>query len=366
MKKSIIIITVVLISICTYSQNLVKNPGFEELKAPYTHAWLCCDSFNKYVSNWLSLSLISAEIYKYDSTFLKFPSDSSYFNILPAQHSGSYMAAINTYGTNNIGEPYRSYIQGELVKPMIKGKKYLIEFSIALSGIMGKNILSNNIGVYFCVKKLPVCKTSNLFYKPQINYTDIPPITDKKQWVKLSWEYIAQDTFRYFTIGNFFSNSDTKIKKINNGGYASSYLIDDVAIVELNNNDIVSGLSLLNTKVVLNKPITLNNIYFETGKSELLQSSFDELNSLYAILKSNPAMMIQVSGHTDNVGNTGFNVTLSEDRAKAVYDYLINKGIAAARLTYIGYGSSKPIASNDTDEGKAKNRRVEIMVIKNN
>lgn len=364
MKRIILIIIVSIFSVTSFSQNLVKNPGFEELKAPYTHPWMCSESFNKFVSNWLSISLISAEIYKYDSSYLKIASDSSYFNMLPPQHSGNYLVAIKTYGTNNIGEPYRSYIQGELIKPMIKGKKYIIEFSIALSGIMGQGVLSNNIGVYFCINKLLVRKSSNYLYKPQINYNQIPPITGRDQWLKLSWEYMAQDNYRYFTIGNFFSNADTKIKYIDKGGYASSYFIDDVRIEEVKENDSIEEIKLLE-KMELNKPLTLNNIYFETGKSNLLDSSYKELNTLATILKNNPKMIIQISGYTDNVGKAEVNLILSEARANAVKQYLFENGVNKNSLIAKGYGSSNPKTSNETEEGRAQNRRVEIIVLKN-
>jgi len=121
---------------------------------------------------------------------------------------------------------------------------------------------------------------------------------------------------------------------------------------------------LLN-KMELNKPLTLNNIYFETGKSNLLDSSFTELNTLFNILKSKPKMIIQISGYTDNVGKAQDNIVLSEARAKAVKKYLSDKGIDNNRLIVKGYGSSNPKTSNDTEAGRAKNRRVEIMVLKN-
>ena len=118
-------------------------------------------------------------------------------------------------------------------------------------------------------------------------------------------------------------------------------------------------------KMELNKPLTLNNIYFETGKSNLLDSSFAELNTLFNILKSKAKMMIQISGYTDNTGNVQDNIVLSEARANAVKKYLTDKRIDNNRIIAKGYGSSNPIASNDTAEGRAKNRRVEIMVLKN-
>ena len=108
----------------------------------------------------------------------------------------------------------------------------------------------------------------------------------------------------------------------------------------------------------------LINVFFNTGRSELLPSSFDELNSLVDFLKKNPLLKIEVSGHTDNAGYESDNQKLSGARAKAVGDYLVKKGIAADRLQCIGYGSTKPIAANDTEAGKQKNRRVEFRVVK--
>ena len=75
-------------------------------------------------------------------------------------------------------------------------------------------------------------------------------------------------------------------------------------------------------------------------------------------------LKIQLSGHTDNRGGAAHNLTLSNNRAKSVYDYLINKGIDSKRLSFIGYGDTKPRKTNDTVEGRAKNRRTEFMVVK--
>jgi len=367
MKKAALIIIIVFINIYTFSQNLVKNPGFEELKAPYTSLWECQRYFSKYVSNWSSPALFSAEILKYDSTFLLSINDTLVFNNLARPLSGCYMAAIHTYGNSNIDEPYRSYIQGELIEPMIKGKKYTMEFLVAVFSDFGGGTISNNIGVHFSVKKLPNQKVSLIKYKPQINYSELPPITkDKdKEWFRLSWTFIAQDTFKFFTIGNFFSNGATKFKRFTKNSVDwVDYLIDDVKIEEVKDNDSVQEKYLLN-KMELNKPITLNNIYFETGKSELLELSFVELNTLFNILKSNPNMIIQISGYTDNIGNEQYNLVLSEKRANAVKEYLSGRGIDKNRIIAKGYGSSSPKVSNDTEEGRAQNRRVEFTVLKN-
>lgn len=109
--------------------------------------------------------------------------------------------------------------------------------------------------------------------------------------------------------------------------------------------------------------IRLNNIFFETAKATLLPESQMELDNLVKILNENPGMKIEIRGHTDNVGSDASNQTLSENRAKAVVTYLVEKGIAANRLTSIGFGESAPETTNDTEEGRAQNRRVEFKII---
>lgn len=107
----------------------------------------------------------------------------------------------------------------------------------------------------------------------------------------------------------------------------------------------------------------LQNVFFETGKYDLKPESNNELNYIVDILTKNPTIKIQISGHTDNVGNAQANQTLSENRSKSVLEYFVSKGIAVDRLRSNGYGASKPISSNDTEEGRAKNRRTEIEIL---
>jgi outer membrane protein OmpA-like peptidoglycan-associated protein len=111
------------------------------------------------------------------------------------------------------------------------------------------------------------------------------------------------------------------------------------------------------------KPTVLKNVLFETNKSVLLESSFPELDKLTVTLKQNSLTNIEIRGHTDNVGDPASNQLLSEQRAHAVVDYLISKGIDKKRLLYKGLGSKQPVASNKTEEGRKKNRRVEFAVI---
>ncbi|MBN2521177.1 MAG: OmpA family protein, partial [Bacteroidales bacterium] len=109
--------------------------------------------------------------------------------------------------------------------------------------------------------------------------------------------------------------------------------------------------------------LVLKNIFFEFGKSTLREESFVELGFAVKVFKENPNMRVEISGHTDNVGGYQENINLSTDRAKSVLKYLVDNGIDPARLEYKGYGYDEPIASNDTEEGRQQNRRVEFKIL---
>ncbi|WP_338792672.1 OmpA family protein [Bernardetia sp. Wsw4-3y2] len=109
---------------------------------------------------------------------------------------------------------------------------------------------------------------------------------------------------------------------------------------------------------------TLDNVLFETGKANLKGSSFKAIDELASAMTAKSTMEIEIAGHTDNVGDKDANLKLSQERAEAVRDYLIKKGINANRITAKGYGDTKPVADNSTDAGKQQNRRTEVKIIK--
>ena len=112
------------------------------------------------------------------------------------------------------------------------------------------------------------------------------------------------------------------------------------------------------------EPIVLNNIFFETGSSELnIVESALELNTLVDFLESHPDIKIQIQGHTDNVGTAADNQQLSEARARAVYEHLTGAGIDPERLSYMGFGESQPVETNETEAGRRKNRRTTFIII---
>ncbi len=114
--------------------------------------------------------------------------------------------------------------------------------------------------------------------------------------------------------------------------------------------------------IEVNASVVLNNIFFDVNKFDLKPESQVELDKLVQLLNDNPTLKVEISGHTDNVGTPADNLILSNNRAKSVVNYLVSKGIAADRLSYKGYGETKPVADNKTEEGRAMNRRTEMKV----
>ena len=108
--------------------------------------------------------------------------------------------------------------------------------------------------------------------------------------------------------------------------------------------------------------VQLQDITFETGKADLKPESNEELDRLVSLLEGNQTIKVEISAHTDDVGNDDSNLKLSEKRAKMVVDYLTKKGIKGDRMTAKGYGETQPLGTNDTDENKAKNRRVQFKI----
>jgi outer membrane protein OmpA-like peptidoglycan-associated protein len=145
---------------------------------------------------------------------------------------------------------------------------------------------------------------------------------------------------------------------------ADGYLFQSV------NFDIPPGgdYQVIEKDIVLNKVsvgmvIVLNNIFFDHDKYTLRKESEAELENLHKLLSDNPSLRIEISGHTDSKGSETYNQKLSENRAHTVVTYLINAGINSSRLEYKGYGMTKPIASNLTDEGRQQNRRTEFKIL---
>jgi outer membrane protein OmpA-like peptidoglycan-associated protein len=115
-------------------------------------------------------------------------------------------------------------------------------------------------------------------------------------------------------------------------------------------------------EIKVGKEYRINDIHFATNSFELTENSKQIIDEFALFLEQNPRMTIDIQGHTDDVGEDAANLELSINRAKVVFDYLINRGISSKRLTFHGYGEAKPIVANTTDAGRAKNRRTVFII----
>jgi len=279
---------------------------------------------------------------------------------------------------------YREYLSTKLKSTLERGKQYQVKFYVSLADYSEMAI--SNIEVLFTPNEIKRDGSERIPIKPQLKYTgDV--ITDTAHWVELLWTYTAKGNEQYMTIGNFEKAAQCNVTELVHGlakgiSLDAYYYIDDVCVERLKQDtvckceqDTARAPGAMHKKDTLHirkkteklniepeQNIILQHIYFETNKSDLLPASFQELNQLVQYLKKNPKAAIELSGYTDNTGRESKNQKLSDARAKAVADYIKQKGIHENRITYKGYGSANPIADNTTKEGKAKNRRVEFTV----
>ncbi len=229
-------------------------------------------------------------------------------------------------------------------------------------------VASNNIGVLFLSQ--PAYPEENFSqsvrqfgYRPQVNIDTIVG-SRAGQWIKIKSTFTARGAARYFIIGNFFSDGSTLTREtiVENRPkgdksrpiHFAYYCIDDVYIGP------AQGMEAAFEE---KGAYTFQNLEFATGSHELPAGALSELDALATYLQNKPGLKIEIGGHTDDVGQEEANQQLSERRARSVYEYLLAQGIPAERLRYRGYGERRPIDSNDTPEGRQRNRRVECVAV---
>ena len=277
-------------------------------------------------------------------------------------------------------ELYREYLQTELKTPLQGGKRYRVSFWASLAeksphAVATLGAILTHERVQDSARGILMERESRsmdgngsqsiaTFFDPQVVNPVENVVNNTKEWIQISGEFTAEGGERFLTIGNFYSFNKSNVvsaKGTNTPLPGAYYYIDDIEVVCL--DSIEDAPAPEPEKVPVGKVVTLQNIFFATGESEVLQQSYNELMKLKQLLENNPGMQIELRGHTDNQGTLEYNQKLSEARAKAVADYLVEKGIDRKRLSSIGYGKSQPIADNATAEGRQKNRRVEYRVV---
>ncbi len=270
---------------------------------------------------------------------------------------------------------YREHITSKLSEPLEKGFLYRVSFWVALSAY--SNFAVAQIGAYFTDK--PYIIKENAVHAPQVSYNK--GYLNKKTWVEVCDTLVAEGNEQYITIGNFEALGKTKIKKTTNSTQylkkfsynRAYYYVDMVSVERIGRYSPILPLPSSEKppqiyfstfgKLEVGKATVLNNIYFEFDKATLLPASLPELHKLKQFLLKEKHLKVAIIGHTDSIGTAQKNLHLSERRAQSVVDFLMSEGIEPERLQTQGYGATRPVASNENEEGRQQNRRVEFMIL---
>ena len=339
--------------------NLIPNPGFETFDGFPIGWYYKGQDFTDVMAYWSSPTGASPDAYGPKVHVPASWAEKGFGKMTP--HGGQAMAGITLYGCA-IGKPHcREYIQIQLREPLVINQTYVFEFWVA-SILDGLYI--NNLGVAFNDKITNIITDDRLTMKPTILFDKVvtPPVAG---WKKLSAKFTATTESEWMIIGNFFDDAGTQTEGISPLNFAY-YYIDDVTLKKTEPilQTPIYDTDISKIKLEVGKTIILKNIYFDNDKANLQPSSNAELEKLLKIMHDNPSLEIEIVGHTDIIGTTEYNLELSKRRAKQVVDYLIANGIEAPRMQFTGKGATQPIAPNDIEESRQKNRRVEFNVLK--
>jgi outer membrane protein OmpA-like peptidoglycan-associated protein len=360
-----------------HDENLVPNPDFEALIGRRPEADIDGSGVFRYnMVAWKSPTMTTPDVK------IGLPSEIKRAKRdgidLDKPHSGYKMVAILTHNPESKrDETYREYIQVKLKKPLIKGGEYYCEFWVCRARLA--RYVSNNLGVALSPTRLREDGWKPLTnIVPDYNYGELIN-AGEREWQRISFTFTSPNRSEYICIGNFFGNDKTTMVEVKDPIQATVdekafnnayYLIDDVMlcatrVVEPTPEPEPEPLPEPEPAAappVVGAVIKLDRVFFETAKWALLSDSHEQLEEVVTLMNEYPSMEISINGHTDSRGDNDYNQNLSENRTKSVFEYLVEQGIEASRMEYIGYGETKPIANNKYSDGRQLNRRVEFVV----
>jgi outer membrane protein OmpA-like peptidoglycan-associated protein len=353
MMKKLIVFWLTFLQVTT-AQNLIPNPSFEKARPEPSQRLTDFNNFTCY--NWTRVETPDyftsqrKEFYGYALT-----NDGGTQKPL----SGEAYVGLMTYGP---GSSISECIQVRLNQKLIKNSSYCLSFYV---NMRDKSSYAVNEFDYLLSKdSLSVLKGSRIISKDYKRILSDSFIVEKENWVQLCSFYTAKGGEQFLILGNLNENilaKDLYDKFTNRKIIGAYYFIDSVSLFKVN-TEIECQCNF--RTIEPDKALILRNINFKANEAILLPSSFKELDSLAIYLKKNPKYKIKIFGHTDNSGAEAENIKLSTSRAKAVADYLIQKGIGSNSISFEGLGSSKPLKENSTEKNKSANRRVEFLIIK--
>lgn len=351
------------ISLHSAAQNLVPNSGFEEyIRCPRLPSNRAPDFVGKY---WHSCSVGTPDYYNTCSEDeCSVPNN---WAGVAHPHSGNGYAGIYMWTANN---EYGEYLQCEFLNPLKKDVTYCVEFyfrysSFSVYTINWMSCLITDLRVNLkTAKPIPLNATHEKLYK----FSEVT-----KDWQHFQFNYRARGGERFIVLGNFVGS--LKISYERNEQIlgkspmlsASAYCYLDDVSVEISDEQLPPPKSepAYFTPQAAKPDIIyrLRYVFFDFDKSELKEESHDELNEVTKLLNRNPAWKLELAGHTDDVGSDAYNLPLSEARARSVGNYIFMTGISEDRMSYLGFGNTKPLEKDTTEEARTKNRRVEIRFL---
>ncbi|MEX2588662.1 MAG: OmpA family protein [Chitinophagales bacterium] len=339
-----------LFSYSTYSQNLVVNPGFEIYIDSNVVTYHYHSVF--YGSLYLDANLSNCLGW---SPATRGTPDLLSFNHTKFSHSGYSLAQASISGS------HWEYPQGKLISALEADKKYLVQFWVAAK--IGSKSLPASVGIRFTNDEQNIFGDNCLNTPPDIEWGEKDLPTQTNTWVLLSDTLTAQGGEQFFHIGNFKPQRETKMIMLDRKGKGVSLLlIDDVLVEPLIPTAKEDGLENMD-KLSTGETFNLENIYFEKASYRLKDESIPELNMIKNWLHNKADVKILIEGHTDDDGNSAYNLELSINRANEVKQYLTNNGIDSDRIQVKGYGASRPFSEDSTEPGKKLNRRIELRII---
>jgi len=366
--------------------NFVPNPGFEEIARTYCRWNQNGRKYMEDIDSWDSPTETTPDLLSTRAKSTCWSNPKKHSNGKQSPRNGDNMAGIKVYGKGGTDTFWHEYIMVRLDSTLKPGVKYYAEFYTMRS--VKSELGSNNIGLAVSDTAIATRDRMPLFLNPVVNSQDIVK-SRWNFWKKISGVFEVSQEMNYILIGNFYHDDKTKIFEFPEGEGGAYYYIDDVYVRRAKPEEnlspkpprsispppkiILKKAEIVSTKEIkldsidykVGNTITLDNIEFEFDKAVLLPRSKMELSKLVDIMTDYPHLGIMIGGHTDNIGSDEYNLKLSKERAKSVVEYLVDRNVEPERLKYEGYGSSKPIASNSTDTGRAINRRVTFTVIRN-
>jgi OmpA-OmpF porin, OOP family len=351
-----------------FSQNLVPNSGFEEYAV--CPGYYSQDPREFRVNAWTSASIGTPDHFHSCSNG-EADVPHNWAGVSEA-YEGSGYAGIYTWMNND--RNYREYLQCKLNTALIKDSTYIVEFHFRLSSYSMYAV--DRIGLHFSDSLVRLKNDKALSIRPDILVLQDSALTWKTGlWELARQEYKARGGEQHVVIGNFFDDASTRYYHIQFSPeqqemlkFSAYYYIDNVSVTPkyqpsaLVAYDVPPDFHV--ESIEMDKTYVLKNIQFEFNSSRLSYASRESLDDLVLWLIQNPAVVLKLSGHTDDVGGDQYNLTLSLKRARSVAEYLIAKGILTERVSFAGYGKQKPLRQDTSDDARRINRRVEIKFAK--